>query len=110
MPVPVPSDLVMLLLGERVSAGESPWWQAMAALELVALTGETRRIHPVLGRGPARGRSGRGRGHRSAAGPDPVAVGPPWGSVADRLGSGDQAVHRVFPTWSPGGRPPGCGR
>ena len=39
VPVPVPSDLVMLLLGERVSAGALPLWLAAAALEVVALAG-----------------------------------------------------------------------
>jgi membrane protein DedA with SNARE-associated domain len=39
VPIPVPSDLVMLLLGERVSAGALPLWLAALALELVALTG-----------------------------------------------------------------------
>jgi hypothetical protein len=36
IPIPMPSDLVMLLLGERVSAGALPLWRAAAALELVA--------------------------------------------------------------------------
>jgi membrane protein DedA with SNARE-associated domain len=31
VPVPVPSDLVMLLLGERVSAGALPLWLAALA-------------------------------------------------------------------------------
>ena len=39
VPVPLPSDLVMLLLGERVSAGALPLWLAAAALELVAVAG-----------------------------------------------------------------------
>ncbi len=39
IPIPVPSDLVMLLLGERVSAGALPLWLAALALELVALAG-----------------------------------------------------------------------
>jgi membrane protein DedA with SNARE-associated domain len=39
VPIPVPSDLMMLLLGERVSAGALPLWLAMVALELVALAG-----------------------------------------------------------------------
>ena len=39
IPIPVPSDLVMLLLGERVSAGALPLWLAALALELVAVAG-----------------------------------------------------------------------
>jgi membrane protein DedA with SNARE-associated domain len=38
VPVPIPSDLVMLL-GERVSAGALSLWVAILALELVALAG-----------------------------------------------------------------------
>jgi membrane protein DedA with SNARE-associated domain len=34
IPIPVPSDLVMLLLGERVSAGALPLWLAAPALVL----------------------------------------------------------------------------
>jgi hypothetical protein len=34
LPVPIPSDLVMLLLGERVSAGALPPWVAVGLLEL----------------------------------------------------------------------------
>ena len=39
VPVPIPGDLVMLLVGERVSAGALPLWLAVAALELVAAAG-----------------------------------------------------------------------
>jgi membrane protein DedA with SNARE-associated domain len=39
LPIPVPYDLVMLLVGERASAGEFPWWAAVLALEIVAVTG-----------------------------------------------------------------------
>jgi hypothetical protein len=35
VPVPVPGDVVMLLVGERVSAGALPLWLAVAALELL---------------------------------------------------------------------------
>jgi membrane protein DedA with SNARE-associated domain len=52
IPVPVPSDLVMLLLGERVSAGALPLWLAMVALELVALAGTAALF--LAARGPAR--------------------------------------------------------
>ena len=39
VPIPVPSDLVMLLLGERVSAGALPLWLAALSLEVVAVAG-----------------------------------------------------------------------
>ena len=52
VPIPVPSDLVMLLLGERVSAGALPLWLAAAALELVAVAGTAARF--LAARGPAR--------------------------------------------------------
>ena len=39
VPVPVPGDLVMLLVGERVSVGALPLWLAVVALELVAAAG-----------------------------------------------------------------------
>lgn len=52
LPVPVPSDLVMLLLGERVSAGALPLWLAMVALEVVALAGTAALF--LAARGPGR--------------------------------------------------------
>jgi membrane protein DedA with SNARE-associated domain len=52
VPIPVPSDLVMLLLGERVSAGAMPLWLAMVALELVALAGTAALF--LAARGPGR--------------------------------------------------------
>jgi hypothetical protein len=36
VPVPVPADLVILVLGERASAGAVPLWLALVILELVA--------------------------------------------------------------------------
>jgi membrane protein DedA with SNARE-associated domain len=62
VPVPVPGDVVMLLVGERVSAGALPLWLAVAALELVAVAGTATLF--LLARGPARTlpvRVGRGR-------------------------------------------------
>jgi membrane protein DedA with SNARE-associated domain len=52
VPIPVPSDLVMLLLGERVSAGALPLWLAMVLLELVALAGTAALF--LAARGPGR--------------------------------------------------------
>jgi membrane protein DedA with SNARE-associated domain len=39
VPIPIPDDLVMLLIGERAGAGEFPWWAAVLALEIVAIAG-----------------------------------------------------------------------
>ena len=47
IPIPVPSDLVMLLLGERVSAGALPRW--LAALALVLGSSLFLQAHLVLG-------------------------------------------------------------
>ena len=53
VPIPVPSDLVMLLLGERVAAGALPLWLAAAALELVALAGTATLFLAARGPGQA---------------------------------------------------------
>ena len=52
LPVPIPSDLMMLLLGERVSAGALPLWVAGLLLELVALAGTAALF--LAARGPGR--------------------------------------------------------
>jgi membrane protein DedA with SNARE-associated domain len=52
VPVPIPGDVVMLLVGERVSAGALPLWLAVVALELVAVAGTATLF--LLARGPAR--------------------------------------------------------
>src|SRR5579884_877913 len=41
LPIPIPDDAVMLLVGERVAAGALPWWVGVLALELVAIVGTT---------------------------------------------------------------------
>jgi membrane protein DedA with SNARE-associated domain len=94
VPVPVPSDLVMLLLGERVSAGVLPLWVAVVALELVALAGTAALF--LAARGPGRAllaRIGPGRALLARAGA--------------RLGRGDAAVHRVLPALIAGRTTPG---
>jgi membrane protein DedA with SNARE-associated domain len=108
VPVPVPSDLVMLLLGERVSAGALPLWLAMAALELVALAGTAALF--LAARGPGRALLARVGPRLGLTGETPrthPVLGRlrRWGS--DRLGRGDQAVHRVFPTLVVGRTTPG---
>jgi len=52
VPVPIPADVVMLLVGERVAAGALPLWLAVVGLELVAVT-RTAALF-LLARGPAR--------------------------------------------------------
>jgi membrane protein DedA with SNARE-associated domain len=52
VPIPIPDDLVMLLVGERTSAGEFPWWVSILALELVAVAGTCLLFFAC--RGPAR--------------------------------------------------------
>jgi membrane protein DedA with SNARE-associated domain len=39
LPIPLPTDLVILLVGERAAAGAIPLWLAVLAMELVALIG-----------------------------------------------------------------------
>ena len=39
LPIPIPSDVVMLLVGERVAAGGFPLWLAVVAFEAVAVVG-----------------------------------------------------------------------
>lgn len=52
VPIPVPGDLMMLLVGERSSAGELPVWVAVVALELVTVSGTIALF--AASRGPAR--------------------------------------------------------
>ena len=51
-PIPIPSDLFMLLVGERAGEGKFPLWAAVIAFELVAIAGTTALFY--LCRGPAR--------------------------------------------------------
>jgi hypothetical protein len=90
VPVPVPSDLVMLLLGERVSAGALPLWLAAAALELVALAGTAALF--LAARGPGRALLRRVGARRTAPTPgrDPNREGG-RGREGPRA-----AVHRVL--------------
>lgn len=52
IPIPIPSDLLMLFVGERAGAGAVSLWVAVAALEAVTLVGTTALF--LLVRGPAR--------------------------------------------------------
>jgi membrane protein DedA with SNARE-associated domain len=50
VPIPVPSDLVMLAVGARVGAGDLPLWVAVLAFEAIALVGTT--VLFLVARGP----------------------------------------------------------
>src|SRR4249919_1556381 len=41
VPIPVPADLVMFTVGERVAAGKFPLWLAVAGFEVIAVLGTT---------------------------------------------------------------------
>jgi membrane protein DedA with SNARE-associated domain len=51
VPVPVPGDLLLLLVGERAAAGRFPLWAALLAVQVVAVAGTT--LLFFLCRGPA---------------------------------------------------------
>jgi membrane protein DedA with SNARE-associated domain len=52
VPIPLPADLVMFTVGERVAAGKFPLWLAVASFEVIAVLGTTALF--VACRGPAR--------------------------------------------------------
>ena len=51
VPIPVPANLVMFTVGERVAAGKFPLWLAVAGFEVIAVLGTTTLF--VACRGPA---------------------------------------------------------
>ena len=51
LPLPIPTDLLLLLIGERAAAGVFPVWAAAIGLEVVAIGGST--LLFVAARGPA---------------------------------------------------------
>ena len=53
VPVPIPSDLVMLAVGARVGAGDIPLWVAVLAFEAIAVIGTTALFLAVRGPGYA---------------------------------------------------------
>src|SRR5438270_1106790 len=69
IPIPLPADLVMLLVGEQAAAGHIPLWLAVLAFEAVAVVGTTALF--LLARGP---------GHAFVA-----RVGPKVGLTPERL-------------------------
>src|ERR1700681_2155108 len=78
VPVPIPSDLVMLGVGERVGAGHISLVAAVVAFEVVAIVGTTALF--LVCRGP-----GRALIHR---------VGPRVGLTPARLGRAQDLLHR----------------
>jgi membrane protein DedA with SNARE-associated domain len=92
VPIPLPSDLVMLVLGERVSAGALPLWLAAAALEVVALAGTAALL--LAARGPGRALLAR--------------VGPRLGLTAPRLATATALLERRgWPAMATGRTTPG---
>ena len=53
IPLPIPGDVLMLLVGERAAASALPLWLAVLGLELVVIIGTTALFFAA--RGPARG-------------------------------------------------------
>ena len=51
VPIPVPADLIMFTVGERVAAGKFPLWLAVAGFEVIAVIGTAALF--VACRGPA---------------------------------------------------------
>ena len=78
VPVPVPFDLVLLVVGERAAAGALPVWLAALALEAVAIAGTTALL--VACRGPGRAAVAR--------------LGPRLGLTEERLGRASAVVER----------------
>jgi membrane-associated protein len=72
VPIPVPADLVMFSVGERVAAGAFPLWLAVVGFEVIAALGTTALF--LACRGPA---------HRLI-----TRFGPRLGLTAERVGRG----------------------
>jgi membrane protein DedA with SNARE-associated domain len=51
VPIPLPADLVMFTVGERVAAGKLPLWLAVGGFEVIAVVGTTALF--MASRGPA---------------------------------------------------------
>ena len=51
VPIPVPADLVMFTVGERVAAGTFPLWLAVTGFEIISVLGTTALF--LVCRGPA---------------------------------------------------------
>lgn len=78
VPIPIPDDVVMLLIGERVGAGAIPWWLGVLVLEAAAIAGTT--LLFVAARGP---------GHVLVE-----RLGPRLGLTEERLGRAVALIER----------------
>ena len=78
VPIPVPSDLVVLVLGERTAAGTFPLWAAILLMEVVAVVGTGALL--LACRGPGRAVIGR--------------LGPKLGLTSERLGRATALLER----------------
>jgi membrane-associated protein len=78
VPIPLPSDLVMLVVGERAAAGALPLWVAVVALEAVAVVGTGALF--LICRGPGHALVGR--------------LGPRLGLTEERLGRATALLER----------------
>ena len=70
LPLPVPADVLMLLVGQQAAAGTLPLWLAAVAFVVVAVVGTTAGF--LLARGPGRAALAR-LGPRVGLGPERVA-------------------------------------
>ena len=95
VPIPVPADLVMFVVGERVAAGKFPLWLAVTGFEVIAILGTT--VLFLACRGPAQRIITR--------------FGPRLGLTEARLRrAADFAETRGRPGWHWGAEPRGYGR
>ena len=78
VPIPIPSDLVVLVLGERTAAGTFPLWAAVLILEVAAVVGTGALL--LACRGPGRALIGR--------------LGPRLGLTAERLAKATSVIER----------------
>src|SRR5258708_15094359 len=91
VPIPVPTDLLLLVVGERAAAGAFPAWAAAIGLEVVAIVSTTLLFFAL--RGPANAVISR-VGHR--VGLTPSRMG--WAtSLLERRGSGCVGVGASTP-------------
>jgi membrane protein DedA with SNARE-associated domain len=91
VPLPVPADLLMLIVGQQAAAGTLPLWLAAAAFVLVAAIGTSAGF--VLARGPGRAVLAR-LGPRVGLGPERVGRA---GDLIARRGRFMLTVGRITP-------------
>src|SRR5437870_5529930 len=73
VPIPIPADLVMFTVGERVAAGKFPLWLAVTGFEVIAVLGTTALFLAC-----------RGPGQRVLARVGRRRPGPGWKPAAQR--------------------------